>query len=462
MREAQDAVALVTANQEALLDGLLDYLRQPSESATGHGFPEATDRAMAEMRHAGLTAQVMATPGRPAVVGRRQGPAGTPTVLIYGHYDVQPPGPRELWLTDPYTPTIRDGRIWCRGSADNKGQHYAHLQALRLMLERDGAYPCSVIVLLDGEEESGSPNLPDLIRQHRDALACDLVIWSDGPVHESGNWCVVHGVRGLLGVRITARGPIRALHSGHFGNVAPNPASILVDALASLRNADGSVAIDGFYDDVEPLPDEDAAAFDQLPIDLDAVLAEIGLETMDPAYGNLTYFERLAAIPSLTINGIQTGDLNRTIIPHEATASLDVRLVAGQTPERAFAAIESHLKRHAPLVTATMADAVPPSRVPLNNPYTPTLARAIADITGESPLLVPAYGGTLPDYVWTQLLGVPSLGIPFANTDEANHGPNENLEVQRYLTGIAMSMTVLHAIAARGAGTGTGSGTGTP
>lgn len=213
MREAQRATALVAKNRESLLDGLLDYLRQPSESATGHGFPEATDRVMAEVERASLTVRLLETAGRPAVLGHRAGPDGAPTVLIYGHYDVQPPGPLDLWRTEPYTPTIRDGRIWCRGAADNKGQHFAHLQALRLLRERDGAYPCSVIVLLDGEEEVGSPNLPDLVRRHREALACDLVIWSDGPVHESGEWCVLHGVRGLLGVRIDARGPNRALHS---------------------------------------------------------------------------------------------------------------------------------------------------------------------------------------------------------------------------------------------------------
>src|SRR5262245_56464967 len=182
----QHTVALVARHEDVLLDRLLDYLRQPSESATGHGFPDATHRAVTEVELAGLSAEVLPTPGRPAVVGRRQGPPGTPTVLIYGHYDVQPPGPRDLWRTDPYTPTVDGGRIWCRGSADNKGQHFAHLQALRLLLEQDVSYPCSVIVLLDGEEEVGSPHLADLVRRHRDRLACDVVIWSDGPVHDSG------------------------------------------------------------------------------------------------------------------------------------------------------------------------------------------------------------------------------------------------------------------------------------
>lgn len=169
---------------------------------------------------------------------------------------------------------IRDGRIWARGAADDKGQHFAHLQALRLLLEADGGYPCSVKVILDGEEEVGSPNLAALVEAHRDLLAADVVIWSDGPVHESGQWCALHGVRGVLDVRLSCRGVSRALHSGNWGNVAANPAWTLVSALASMRDAAGRVIIGGFYDDVPPLPEADRAAFDALPLDLDQVLAE--------------------------------------------------------------------------------------------------------------------------------------------------------------------------------------------
>jgi acetylornithine deacetylase/succinyl-diaminopimelate desuccinylase-like protein len=438
--------------RETLLDRLLDYLRQPSVSATGEGFPQATDRAVREMELAGLTARVVDTAGRPAVIGHRDGPPGSPTVLVYGHYDVQPPGPRELWRSEPFEPVVRDGRIWGRGTGDNKGQHFAHLQALRLLLERDGGYPCGVTVVLDGEEEVGSPNLPSVVEQERAALACDVVVWSDGPVHESGRWRVLHGVRGILGVRLTVDGPDRALHSGNFGNIAPNPAWALVHALAGLRAPDGRVLVEGWLDDVEPLPAADRAALERLPVDVAAALRDIGVDRMDGGHDDLSFMERLAAVPTLTIDGIATGDLDRTIIPEAAVARLDVRLVAGQTPERVFAALEAHLRRHAPEVTATMELAVPPSRTPIDNPFTPALARAVRAVTGEDPVLVPALGGTLPDHVWTRVLGVPSLGLPLANVDEANHGPNENLEVGRYLDGIAIAMTVLEELAAAPAG----------
>lgn len=436
----------VAGREEELLARLLDYLSQPSVSATGEGFPEATARAVRELELAGLEARTIVTPGRPAVFGYRSGPAGTPTLLIYGHYDVQPPGPRELWDSEPFEPLIRDGRIWGRGTGDNKGQHFAHLQALRLLLESDGGYPCSVKVILDGEEEVGSPNLAPLVAEHRDLLSADLVIWSDGPVHESGQWCVLHGVRGLLGVRLTCRGARRALHSGNWGNVVVNPAWTLVSVLASMRDRSGRVIIDGFYDDVPPLPDADRAAFESLPLDLDRALSEVGVSEMDPAYAGLDYFARLGAIPTLTINGIETGDMRRTIIPHEATASLDVRLVSGQDPDRVFAAVATHVAAVAPEVEVWQEFSTPPSRTPLDNPYTPLLVDAITRATGETPLLIPALGGTLPDYVWTDLLGKPSLGLPFANIDEGNHGPNENLVVDRYLHGIKISMVVLWAL----------------
>lgn len=391
------------------------------------------------------------TPGRPAVIGHRAGPAGTPTVVIYGHYDVQPPGPRELWRTEPFEPVIRDGRIWGRGAGDNKGQHFAHLQALRLLLA-EGGFPCSVTVILDGEEELGSPHLAEVVAGHRTELTADVVIYSDGPVHESGRWCVKHGVRGVLAVRLTAKGANRALHSGNFGNIAPNPAWTLVHALASLRKPDGQVAIEGFYDDVEPLPAGDRAALAALPGDPVATLADAGLSAMDPAFAGMTFYERLAAVPTLTINGLEAGDATRTIIPHTADARIDIRLVAGQHPDRVFARVEKHLRRHAPDVEVTTEAAVPPSRTPLDNPYTPCIAAAIEQATGAPPLLIPALGGTLPTHVWTDLLAAPTLGIPLANVDESNHGPNENMEVDRYLTGIAMSAAVLRALGRLSAG----------
>jgi acetylornithine deacetylase/succinyl-diaminopimelate desuccinylase-like protein len=410
---------------ETLVDELVAYLRQPSVSVTNEGITEMGELAVAEMRRAGLDAAVLPTPGHPAVVGRIDGPPGTPRVLIYGHYDVQPPGPLDEWTSPPFEPTIRDGRIYARGAGDNKGQHLAHLMALRLLTDEGRRRPpCSVTVLLDGEEEVGSPNLAALVDRHRDLLGCDLAVWSDGPVHESGRWCVLFGVRGIVKFDLVATDAATALHSGNWGGVAPNPLWTLVHLLATMKDATGRITIDGFHDDVRSLSDAERAALERLPVDPEAVRAELGLRRFD-APADRPYLERATAWPTLTVNGIDGGDRRRTMIPARAVAGCDVRLVPDQDPDRVVELIRSHVRTHAPEVEMANVQTMWPSRTPVDGPFTEPVVRAMTAVQGEPPLLVPALGGSLPDYVFTRILGVPSLGLPFANADEANHAPDE-------------------------------------
>jgi acetylornithine deacetylase/succinyl-diaminopimelate desuccinylase-like protein len=431
---------------EQMLERLLDYLRQPSVSLTGEGFPQATARTMRAVAAAGLEPLALETGGRPAVFGQRRGPQSAPTVLIYGHYDVHPAGDRARWNLPPFQPTIRAGRIWGRGSADNKGQHFAHLEAVRLLLERDDSLPCTVKVLLDGEEEVGSPNLDALVHAERDLLAADLVIWSDGPVHESGAWCVRHGSRGLLALRVTAEGPKRTLHAGSFGNLAPNPARILIDAIADMWASDGSIAIAGFHDDVRRLSTTERVALTRANFNDQALLEEIGAPDFEVGFGNASTFERLAALPSLSITAFRAGEARSASIPTVAEAWLDIRLVADQSPESVTEAVRGHFAKRGAKVGLEVLEAIPPSRVPFDNPFTPVVSGALEAATGALPLLVPGYGGTVPDYVWAKRLGVPSLGVPFANVDESNHAPDENLEVARFVAGVRISASILEAL----------------
>jgi acetylornithine deacetylase/succinyl-diaminopimelate desuccinylase-like protein len=429
-----------------MVERLLDYLRQPSVSLTGEGFPEATARTVREIASAGLEPVVLETSGRPAVFGQRPGPAGSPTVLIYGHYDVHPVGDLALWRTPPFEPTIRANRIWCRGVADNKGQHFAHFEAVRLLLKHHGSLPCSVKILLDGEEEVGSPNLSSLVERHSKLLAADLVIWSDGPVHESGAWCVRHGSRGLLALRLTALGPLRRLHAGSFGNLAPNPARTLVEGIAGMRTSDGTVAVDGFYDDIRPLAAIEQAALRLAALDDRTLLEAIGSESFETGLETVPPMDRLAALPSLSVTALRAGEAGSASIPTVAEAWVDVRLVADQTPEGVAEAIRKHLATRGSEISVEVLEAVPPSRVPFDNPFTPVVAGALGATTGKPPLLVPGYGGTVPDYVWSSQLGVPSLGVPFANVDESNHAPDENLEIERFLIAVRISASILTAL----------------
>jgi acetylornithine deacetylase/succinyl-diaminopimelate desuccinylase-like protein len=304
--------------------------------------------------------------------------------------------------------------------------------------------------LLEGEEEIGSPHMPEFVRAHRDLLPVDLVITADGPVHESGRATLEFGVRGVLSFELRARGANRDLHSGNFGGVAPNPLWTLVHLLATMKNAAGTITIEGFYDRIAPPTELERAALAALPVDEERIKRELGLTRFDAPAGR-GYAERLALWPTLTINGLHggyAGSGSKTVLPHEAAAKCDIRLVADQTVEEIAAKVAAHVARHAPEVELVPQGGMDPSKTPLDSPYAAPLRRGLARGQGEEPLLVPAMGGSLPDYVFTNVLGVPAFVTPYANADEANHAPNENLEVARFYKGIRSGVAILAELGA--------------
>jgi acetylornithine deacetylase/succinyl-diaminopimelate desuccinylase-like protein len=441
----EDVVAHVDANAEAFVERLAGWVRTPSVSATGQGMPEAADHARDLVAAAGLEARVAGTGGWPLVLGHRPGPPGAPTVLVYGHYDVQPPDPVEAWASPPFEPEVRDGRLYGRGGADNKGQHLAQLLAVETLLATRGELPCTVKVLLDGEEEIGSPHLAGFAAGHRQELAADLVVWSDGPVDPGGGWRLVFGVRGIASFELRARGANRPLHSGNWGGVAPNPLWTLVHLLASMRDAQGRITVEGFADQVEPLGAAERAALSRLPVDVEAVKADLGLDELDVPVDR-GFAERLAAWPTLTINGLHGGyggPGTQTILPSEAVAKCDVRLVSAQRAADVYARLEAHVARHAPRVQLVRQGSMEPSRTPMDSPFTEPIRAGMAAAQGADPLLVPVLGGSLPLHVFTGVLGLPTFGIPLGNPDQANHAPDENLDLERFTTGIKTAAAVL-------------------
>ncbi|MBW4716858.1 M20/M25/M40 family metallo-hydrolase [Saccharothrix obliqua] len=435
----------VRDREPELLAELAAWIAQPSVSRTGEGMAEAAAHGLELLRRSGLTARAVETGGWPALVGTAPGPEGAPHVLIYGHYDVQPAGPLHEWETPPFEAHFRDGRVYGRGTGDNKGQHLAQLLGLRAVRELTGGLPCRVTVLLDGEEEIGSPNLAKALRQLDKP---DLVVWSDGPVHESGRASVVLGVRGIATFELRVNGASGVLHSGNWGGVAPNPAWRLVQVLAGMRDARGNVLVEGFADDVVPLSPGERAALADLPVDVPQVLAGIGVAGMEPPNG-LGFYERLTG-PTFTINSLtcEDGGEHRTVIPNVAVAKCDMRLVGGQRADRVFAALRAHLDRHAPDVELVPGGAMDPSRTLPESPWTQAVLRGAEAGLGEPPLLLPALGGSLPIAPFTDELGVPCYGVPFANVDERNHAPNENLVLDWFRRGIVASATVQREIAA--------------
>src|SRR5258708_1001862 len=244
--------AYIDQHAQAFLARLIDYLRRPSISAYGEGMGEVAEYIANVMRQMGLSVRIMPTSGWPMVFGEYAVRPGVPTVLLYGHYDVQPPDPLDAWISPPFEPTIRDGRLYARGAGDNKGQHFAQILALESLLACRGELPCNVKLLLEGEEEIGSPQAPIFVRHHRDELRADVVIPCAGPVDASGRSRILFGVRGVLSFELHARGANHDLHSGNWGGVAPNPLWTLVHLLATMKDEHGHVTIDGFYDDVQP------------------------------------------------------------------------------------------------------------------------------------------------------------------------------------------------------------------
>ncbi len=443
--EVQRIFSYIDARQDEYLARLVDYLRCPSISAYGEGIGEVAAYLEQLMTRLGLQTRVMPTAGWPVVVGERLNCPGKPTLLFYGHYDVQPPDPLEAWVSPPFEPTVRDGRLYARGVGDNKGQHFAHFLAMEALLACLGELPCNVKIMLEGEEEIGSPQMPVFVREHGDEIMADLVVISDGPVDISGRSVLSFGVRGVLSFELRARGANRDLHSGNWGEVPQNPLWTLVHLLATMKNDRGEITIDGFYDRVLPLTEEERQALAQLPLDEAAIKRELGIQHFaQPRERPVP--ERLAAWPTLTINGLHggyAGPGSKTVLPAAAVAKCDIRLVEAQSAEDIFARVQAHVRKHAPDVEVIYQGAMDPSKTPLNSPYAGPMRQAIALAQGQEPLLIPALGGSLPQYVFTKILGIPVFGVPYANADEANHAPNENLEVWRFFQGIKTSVVIL-------------------
>ena len=440
-----DVFAYIDDHEQAYIDRLIEYLKQPSISAHGTGIQEVADFLLNWLGDLGFTAALKQTAGWPLVLGRRTEDPALPTVMIYGHYDVQPPDPLALWDSPPFEPTIRDGRLYARGVGDNKGQHTAHLFAIEALLAVNGKLPCNVIVLLEGEEEVGSPHIADFITQHKDELDADLVIISDGPVEHDGRSTIEFGVRGVISFEMRAKGANQDLHSGNWGGVAPNPLWTLVHLLGTMKDDKGSILIDGFYDAVEPAGPLEHDALANLPVDLDAVKTELGLEKLDVPHDR-PFFDRLSLWPTLTINGLHGGyggPGSKTVLPCEAMAKCDIRLVADQTVDEVWAKVKAHVAKHAPAVELIYQGGMDPSKTPLDSPFVAPIKQAMARAQGYEPLMRPAMGGSLPNYVFTKTLGLHTFVIPFANADESNHAPNENMELWRIKMGIRTGASLL-------------------
>lgn len=436
----------VEKNKEQYLETLFTLLRQKSISTQNIGMEETSAMLLGMLEEIGMDSRLIETQGHPVVYGEIKNEANDFTLLIYGHYDVQPADPIEEWNSPPFEPTIRDGKIYCRGAGDNKGQLMAQILALKSYQEVIGDLPINIKFVFEGEEEVGSPNLVNFVSEHRDLLKADLVYTSDGPMHESGAPFVLLGVRGMLYVELNAKGADWDNHSGNKGNIAPNPAWQLVELLGTMKDDAGNILIEGFYDDVKKPTANEEELITTLPYNAKQVADQIGYKGF-----NMTreeYYRKLTLEPTLNIAGFHSGyggEGSKTIIPSTAMVKMDMRLVVDQDPADIFEKFKKHVHKHAPGVEVVRHGSMKPSRTSPDMEVVQVVKEAVKEAYEENPVLQPSLGGSLPDYVWTQILGVPSVIVPYANSDEANHSPNENLDVDKFFKGIVCTCSVIRA-----------------
>lgn len=393
------------------------------------------DWIVAKLDGMGLKTELHPTPGHPVVVARNEHKPGRKTIMIYGHYDVQPVDPLNLWDSPPFDPQIKDGVIYARGSTDNKGQFLGHIQGVEETLKEKGELPVNLIFLIEGEEEIGSPNLTPFLEAHKDELKCDLVAVSDTGMVAPGVPTFSYGLRGLTAVEVTVKGPAMDLHSGIFGGAVANPATAVARLVASLHDKDGHIQVEGFYDDVKSVQDWEREAWRDLPMD-DAGLQKLtGVSELFGEKG-FSSIERTTARPTAEVNGIgggYQGPGSKTVLPAHAMAKFTFRLVPNQDPQKIQDQVVAHLEKHCPpgvTLEIHRGHSGSPYLVDPQSGFGKAAQRALEASFGRKAALI-REGGSIPIVqAFKTVLGVDTLLLGFALPDCRAHSPNENFPVE--------------------------------
>ncbi len=443
-----NVIDFINTNRDRYVEELKTYLAIPSISALPQHQADVrrcADWCAEEMRRIGLqNVRLIDTPGNPVVYGEWLGAPGAPTMLFYGHYDVQPVDPVDLWESPPFEATVRDGEIYARGSADDKGQIFMHFQAIEAHLKQNGRLPVNIRIVLEGEEEVGSANLDDYIKAHKAQLAADVVVISDSPMFDRGIPSICYGLRGLVYMQIDLRGTKTDLHSGSFGGAVANPAFVLSQMIAQMRDRSGRVKVPGFYDDVRPLQDEERKAWASLPFNERKYRKDFGIPKLAGESG-FTTLERTWARPTLEVNGLLsgfTGEGAKTVLPAVAMAKISMRLVPDQEPDKIADLFQKYVEYIAPKTVelkVTRMHGGKPWMASFDSPYIQAAGRAIEKGFGRAPIFT-REGGSIPVVsTFQEVLGLPSVLFGVGLPDENAHAPNEKLDLGNFHGGIIAS-----------------------
>jgi acetylornithine deacetylase/succinyl-diaminopimelate desuccinylase-like protein len=468
------------AHAAAILQELREWLRLPNVATNLEDIQRNAEKLKAMMEQRGIRTEILPTSGgRPVVYGELHVLGATTTLLFYGHYDGQAADPA-AWHSSPFEPVLRTGsakdgetipfpplgqpvqddwRIFARSASDDKSPLVALLAALDALRAQGAGPRANLKFLFEGEEEQGSPHLEELVLREKQRLAADLVVTVDGPVHQSGRPTLFFGTRGIMTLSLTVYGPTENLHSGHYGNWAPNPAMRLAQLLASMKDAEGRVTIAGFYDDVEPLSEAEREALREIPPVEPLVQEKFGIA--EPEGGGRSLAEMIN-LPSLNVDGLRSawvGSEGRTIIPRTATAQLDIRLVKGNNHRRMYEKILAHIRAqgwhvldreptaaerrtYGRLIRVVKLDGYNAVRTPMDLPQAATLARAVERAAGGTVVKLPTLGGSGPLHCFDEL-GLPTVGVPIVNFDNNQHGPDENLRLGSFFQGIDIFASIM-------------------
>jgi acetylornithine deacetylase/succinyl-diaminopimelate desuccinylase-like protein len=438
----------IESNKDKFQGELFDLLRIPSISTDSdhkNDIKDAANFLINQLQALDLDrVELFETEGNPIVYGELITDPSKPTVLVYGHYDVQPPDPMDKWETPPFEPTVRNGDIYARGASDDKGQSYTHVKALEAYQKTDTEFPVNIKFIFEGEEEIGSPSLVPFIKEHSDLLACDMVLISDTAMFAEDTPSITYGLRGLAYMQIEVEGPNRDLHSGVYGGAVDNPANVLCKIIAQLKDDDGVIQIPGFYDDVVPLSDKDREAYQELPFDEDDYKQKLGLDALSGEKGYST-LERTSARPTLDVNGLWSGyqgEGAKTVLPAKAGAKVSMRLVPDQDPKKIAKLFKEYIESLAPDtvdITVKEHHGGHPALTDLSFYGLQAAGDAFEEVYGKEPLFT-REGGSIPIVAdFKKVLGAQSILMGFGLNSDAIHSPNEKFALKDFFRGIHTS-----------------------
>lgn len=456
MTNLQQLDAYFTEHREAHLNELNEFLRIPSiSSLSAHkgDIQNAAEWLAHAFKNLNLeNISITQTAGHPVVYADWLHAEGKPTILFYGHYDVQPVDPLNLWETEPFNPTIRDNKLFARGASDDKGQVFMHLKMIEALFATTGTLPVNVKFIYEGEEEIGSPNLPAYVEEHKEKLAADLILISDTGLYGPGKPAVCYGLRGLTGIQIDVRGAKGDLHSGLYGGGVQNAIHALADILASFRDEHGTIQVEGFYDKVLPLSEEEREAYRALGFDEESVKEEVGVKELFGEAG-YSYLERTWARPTLEVNGVFggfSGEGIKTVLPAEAGAKITCRLVPNQEPDEIVALLKAHIEKHKPTgveVTISEFDKGRPFLTPFDHPFIQAAGRSYEKVYNV-PTAYTRGGGSIPIVAaFDEILELPVVLMGFGLSSENFHAPNEHFHLENFDKGLRVLSDYLFEVA---------------